>query len=166
MYITEPVRARFLCVCFGQVKSDARPDQLTAFTRCRHEALPIEYGDLPSAALNQTGMFHAPDGIGDSWLRNAAKGTRHRQGPLAYDFEQIVRLPQSPIRGYATRAHAQESRNSAETGASACARALTGNRCFRQAAPPPYRSLETGNSLFPLDNTLRPFRLRPLMCQI
>jgi hypothetical protein len=27
-------------------------------------------------------------------FRNAAKGTRHRQGPLAYDFEQIVRLPQ------------------------------------------------------------------------
>ena len=67
MYITEPVRARFLCVCFGKVKSDARPDQLIAFTRCRHEALPIKYGDLPSAALNQTGMFHLPGGIGDGW---------------------------------------------------------------------------------------------------
>jgi hypothetical protein len=29
----------------------------------------------------------------------------------------------------------------------------------RQAAPPPYRSPETGNSLFPLYITLRPFRL-------
>jgi len=28
------------------------------------------------------------------------------------------------------------------------------------------RSLETGNSLFPLDITLRPSRLCPLMCQI
>src|SRR5580693_1414358 len=67
MYITEPVRARFLCVCFGQVRSDPRPDQLIAFTRCRHEALPIKYGDLPSAAHNQTGMFHLPGSIGDGW---------------------------------------------------------------------------------------------------
>ena len=67
MYITEPVWARFLCVCFGKVKSDARPDQLIAFTRCRNETLPIKYGDLPSAALNQTGMFHVSDGIGDGW---------------------------------------------------------------------------------------------------
>jgi hypothetical protein len=49
------------------VKSDTRPDQLIAFTRCRHEAPPIKYGDLPSAALNQTRMFHLPDGIGDGW---------------------------------------------------------------------------------------------------
>ena len=58
IYITEPTRARFLCVCFWKVKSDARPDQLIAFTRCRLEALSIKYGDLPSAAHNQTGMFH------------------------------------------------------------------------------------------------------------
>jgi hypothetical protein len=32
------------------VKSDARPDQLITFTRCLHEALPIKYRDLPSAA--------------------------------------------------------------------------------------------------------------------
>ena len=68
MYITELVRARFLCVRFGKVKSDPRPDQLIALTRCRHEALPIKYRDLPPAALNQTGMFHASDGIGDVGL--------------------------------------------------------------------------------------------------
>ena len=40
MYITDG--ARFLRVGFGKVKSDARPDQLITFTRCLHEALPIE----------------------------------------------------------------------------------------------------------------------------
>jgi hypothetical protein len=34
------------------------------------------------------------------------------------------------------------------------------------AAPPLYRSLKTGNPLFPLDITLRPFRLCPLMREI
>src|SRR5271166_1583763 len=67
MYITEPVRARFLCVCFGKVRSDARPDQQITFARNLHEARPIKYRDLPAAALDQTGLFHAPDGIGDGW---------------------------------------------------------------------------------------------------
>ena len=52
MYITVSVRARSLRVCFGKVKSDARPDQLITFTRCLNEAPPIEYRDLPSAARN------------------------------------------------------------------------------------------------------------------
>ena len=52
MYITDAVRASFLRVCFGKVKSDARADQLITFTGCLNEALPIEYLDLPSAAHN------------------------------------------------------------------------------------------------------------------
>lgn len=41
--------------------------QLITFTRCLHEALPIEYRDLPSAARNQTGTFQLPGGIRDGW---------------------------------------------------------------------------------------------------
>ena len=65
MYITDTARALVLCVCFGKMRSDARPDQLIALTRCRHEALPIKYGDLPSAAQNQTPMFHIPGSVAD-----------------------------------------------------------------------------------------------------
>jgi hypothetical protein len=39
------------------VKTDARFDQLITFTRFFGEALPIEYRDLPAAALNQTRAF-------------------------------------------------------------------------------------------------------------
>ena len=67
MYITESVRAGFLCVCFGKVRSDARPDQLITFARCRHQALPIKYRDLPSAARNQTATFQLPGSIRDGW---------------------------------------------------------------------------------------------------
>jgi len=56
-----------LHVCFGEVKSEARPDQLITFTRCLREALPIKYRDLPSAARNQTGTFELPGGIRDGW---------------------------------------------------------------------------------------------------
>src|SRR5271170_3063127 len=68
MYITDPAReARFLRVCFGKVKSEACPDQLIAFTRCRYEALPIKDRDLASAALNQTGAFQLTESIRDGW---------------------------------------------------------------------------------------------------
>jgi len=63
MYITDFAGARFLRVRFGKVKSEARPDQLITFTRCRHEALPIKYRDLPSAAHDQTGTFQLPGSI-------------------------------------------------------------------------------------------------------
>ena len=86
MYITELVRARFLCVCFGKVKSDARPNQLIAFARCRHEALPIKYGDLPSAALNQTGMFHVSDGIGNGWPLH----TQHFGEQVLSDLQCVI----------------------------------------------------------------------------
>ena len=54
-------------VCVGKVKSNARAHQLIAFARRPHEARPIEYRDLPSAARNQTGMFQLPGGIRDAW---------------------------------------------------------------------------------------------------
>jgi hypothetical protein len=69
MYITDYRcgGVAFLLVCVGKVKSEARPDQLITFTRCRHEALPIKYRDLPSAARNQTGTFQLPGSIRDGW---------------------------------------------------------------------------------------------------
>src|SRR6202022_4423642 len=61
----------FFPVCVGKVKSEARPDQLITFTRCRHEALPIKYRDLPPAARNQTGTFQLPGSIRDGWPLDA-----------------------------------------------------------------------------------------------
>jgi hypothetical protein len=52
-------------------KIAARPDQLIAFTRCCHEALPIKYRDLLSAACNQTGAFKLPGGIRNGWPMDA-----------------------------------------------------------------------------------------------
>jgi hypothetical protein len=49
------------------VRSDARPDQLVTFARFRHEALPIKYRDLLSAARNQTGTFQLPGSLRDGW---------------------------------------------------------------------------------------------------
>ena len=66
MYITESA-PRFLHVCFGKVRSDARSDQLITFARFRHEALPIKYRDLLSAAHNQTGTFQLSRSIRDGW---------------------------------------------------------------------------------------------------
>ena len=49
------------------MKSDARPDQLIAFTRRLHEARPIKDRDLPPAALNQTSTLQLSGGIRDGW---------------------------------------------------------------------------------------------------
>ena len=57
----------FTRLCFGKMRSDARPDQLITFARFRHEALPIKYRDLLSAACNQTGAFKLPGSIRDRW---------------------------------------------------------------------------------------------------
>ena len=67
MYITDSVESSFFWVCFGKVMSNARPDQLIAFTRCLREALPIQYRDLPSAARNQTSTFQLSGRIRDGW---------------------------------------------------------------------------------------------------
>src|ERR1700730_9950647 len=73
MYITDSRYGgvAFLPVCVGKVESEARPDQLITFTRCRHEALPVEYRDLPPAARDQTGAFQLPGGIRDGWPLDA-----------------------------------------------------------------------------------------------
>ena len=47
------------------MSSDSLPDQLIAFARYFHEALPIEYRNLPSATRNQTCAFQFPSCIGD-----------------------------------------------------------------------------------------------------
>src|SRR5271169_2815477 len=86
IYITKPVWARFLCVCFGKMKSDARPDQPIAFTRCRHEALPIKYRDLPPTARNQTSMFHRPGSIGDGWPLD----TQHFGKQALRDLQRVI----------------------------------------------------------------------------
>ena len=39
------------------MRTDALPDQPITFARCRLEAFPIDYCDLSSTALNQTGAF-------------------------------------------------------------------------------------------------------------
>src|ERR1700683_4354901 len=53
-------------VCFWQVKSKPRPDQLIAFARCPGEALPIQYRDLPSATFDQTGTLQLLGSIADA----------------------------------------------------------------------------------------------------
>src|SRR5271169_5321988 len=68
------------------MKSDPRPDQQITFTRCRHEARPIKYGDLPSAAHNQTGMFHLPGGIGDGWPLD----TQHFGEQVLSDLQTVI----------------------------------------------------------------------------
>ena len=49
------------------MEGDAFSNQLITFTRRLREALPIEYGDLPSAALDQTCAFQLPGSNGDGW---------------------------------------------------------------------------------------------------
>ena len=53
------------------MKSDSRSDQLITFTRCLREALPVQYRDLPTAALNQTSTFQLPGSIRDGWPLDA-----------------------------------------------------------------------------------------------
>jgi hypothetical protein len=67
MYITDSASSSFFRVCLGEMKSDAPPDQLITFTRCLYETLPIQYRDLLSAALNQTGTFQLAGSIRDGW---------------------------------------------------------------------------------------------------
>ena len=60
MYITERAGSHFSVICLGKVKSDARPDQLVAFTRRFREALPIEDRDLPSGRAQSNQHVPAP----------------------------------------------------------------------------------------------------------
>src|SRR5580704_17443930 len=67
MYITVRMGLTISLVCFGEVKSQACPDQLITFAGCLREARPIEDRDLASAMFDQTGVFELPDGICDGW---------------------------------------------------------------------------------------------------
>jgi len=58
-------------LCFWKVKSDALSDQLIAFTRGLDETFPIQYCDLPSAALNQTCAFQLLSSNRDRWPLDA-----------------------------------------------------------------------------------------------
>src|SRR6202048_4660847 len=86
MYITESVGTRFLRVCFGKVKSHARPNQLITFTRCLLEAPPIKYRDLPPAARNQTGAFQLSGGIRDGWPLD----TQHFGEQVLSDLQCVI----------------------------------------------------------------------------
>ena len=71
-YITDTVgKLAISRVCFGKVKSEACPNQLVTFARCRREALPIKDRDLPPAAFDQTGPLELPGGIRDGWPLHA-----------------------------------------------------------------------------------------------
>ena len=63
--------------------SNARSDQLVTFTRSRREALPVDDGDLLSAALNQARTFELGSGVRDgrpldapNFDRGEARGAR------------------------------------------------------------------------------------------
>ena len=75
-----------LSVCFGKEKRDARPDQLITFTRRLREGLPIEYRELPSAALNQTRIFQLPDSIRDG----RPLDTQHFGEQILSDLQCII----------------------------------------------------------------------------
>src|ERR1700694_4658969 len=86
MYITEDGGGSFFWVCFGKVKSDARPDQLITFTRRLREALPIKYRDLPPTARNQTGTLQLSGSICDGWPLD----TQHFGEQVLSDRERII----------------------------------------------------------------------------
>ena len=94
----------FLGICLGKVKSDARPDQLVAFTRRFREALPIENRDLPSAAFNQASAFQLcsldTQHFGEQVLSDrqcvAISAVTHHQQPTRQSLLEAVRT----IAGY------------------------------------------------------------------
>src|SRR6202158_5778535 len=98
MYITESSGNRFLHVCFGKVKSDARPDQLITFARCLLKALPIKYRDLTLAARNQTGTFQFPCDIGDGWPLDAQHFGEQSLGDLQRVIVTAVTHHEQPTR--------------------------------------------------------------------
>src|SRR5580698_2573215 len=86
MYITKRGTPKVSVVCLGQVKSEARPDQLIAFARCLGEALPIQYRDLPSATFDQTGMLQLLGSIADAWPLH----TQHVGEQVLSDGERVT----------------------------------------------------------------------------
>jgi hypothetical protein len=72
--------------CFGQVKSEASPNQLITFARCLREARPVKDRDLPPAAFDQTGMFELPGGNCNGW----PLGTQHFVAEATSPTRQIA----------------------------------------------------------------------------
>jgi hypothetical protein len=68
------------------VKSDARPNQLIAFTGFLYETLSINYRDLPSTVLNRTCTFQLTDGMRDGWPLN----TQHFGEQVLSDRERVL----------------------------------------------------------------------------
>lgn len=60
-----------LMVRFWKVKRDSFANQLITFTRRFYETLPIQQGDLLSAALDQTRTFELFGGVRDRWPLDA-----------------------------------------------------------------------------------------------
>src|SRR5438270_13521270 len=75
-----------LCVGFGKMMGNAASNQLVTLTRCLREARPVEYRDLPPAALNQTCTFQFPGGICDGWPLDA----QHFGEQILRDWQCII----------------------------------------------------------------------------
>src|SRR5687768_14244946 len=69
MYLT--VWCEFLFICFRQVRSGTRPNQLITFTRRLDEALAINQSDLPTAPLYQAALLQFPCSNSNRWSLNA-----------------------------------------------------------------------------------------------
>ena len=87
-----------LCVCFGKVKSDPRSNQLITFTRFFEEALPINYRDLPAAALNRTCAFQLAGSIRDGWPLNTQHFGEKALGNRQYVAVTAVTHHEQPAR--------------------------------------------------------------------
>jgi hypothetical protein len=68
------------------VKGDSFSNQLVTFTRRFHETLPIQQGDLLSAALDQTRTFQLFGGIRDRWPLDA----EHFRQKVLSDRQRVI----------------------------------------------------------------------------
>jgi hypothetical protein len=87
MYITEPgAGSLFLRVCFGKVRSDARPDQLITFARCRHLAYCDVFYSRDGYQVQCAAVAQRADdnGLGGS-LCNAGGASRNHRRFLGSD---------------------------------------------------------------------------------
>ena len=71
---------------FWEGEKRRAPGPSETFTRCRHEALPVKYRDLPPAARNQTGTFQLPGSIRDGWPLD----TQHFGEQVLSDLQCVI----------------------------------------------------------------------------
>jgi hypothetical protein len=112
----------------GVIGWSGRPDQPITFTRRLHEALPIKYRDLASAARDQTGTFRAAfvmvglssrkawtyirlwkDGIGPMAHVNAAIGCMATCGASSPLPSRVTNGPIAPFRPLADASRVVEN---------------------------------------------------------